>query len=106
MARAVIAHPTRRQGEPLYDRHPQTGAVIEVFHADRVLAESFGACGAGWFWHVFRPGCLPDDLPIGPFMTSYRAYRDAVENLPRTLRPILGASDNFTDRGDPRNAVR
>jgi hypothetical protein len=82
VARAVIADPTRRHGEPLYDRQPQTGAVIEVFHADRVLAESFGAC-AGWFWHVCRPGCLPDDLPIGPFTSQYRAYRGALEVLSR-----------------------
>ena len=35
--------------EPLYDIDPQTGASIEVFYADRAL-ETFGRCGAGWFW--------------------------------------------------------
>jgi hypothetical protein len=35
--------------EPLFDIHPQTGATIEVFYADRTL-ETFGKCGPGWFW--------------------------------------------------------
>ena len=37
--------------EPLYDIDPRTGASIEVFYADRAL-ETFGRCGAGWFWCV------------------------------------------------------
>jgi hypothetical protein len=79
MARAIISAPERRGAyEPLYEIDPQTGASIEVFYADRVLAESFGT-RAGWFWWTCRPGCLPDGLPIGPFGTSYRAYRDALD---------------------------
>jgi hypothetical protein len=35
--------------EALYDKHPQTGASMEVLYADRVLALSFGTC-SGWFW--------------------------------------------------------
>ena len=35
--------------DPLYDVHPLTGVSIEVFYADRAL-ETFGRCGAGWFW--------------------------------------------------------
>jgi hypothetical protein len=78
MARAVISDPKRRAAyEPLYERDPQTGATIEVFLADRVLAESFGM-GAGWCWWTCRPGYLPDGPPIGPFATSYAAYRDAL----------------------------
>ena len=49
MARAVISDPKRRPAlEPLYeDIDPRTGASIEVFYADRVLAGSFGTRGAG-----------------------------------------------------------
>ena len=36
------------QHEPIYDIVPETGVSIEVFYADRVLAESFGTRGAGW----------------------------------------------------------
>jgi hypothetical protein len=80
MARAIVtSHRTRRpQYEPLYDVCPKTGATIEVFYADRVLAQSFGANGAGWFWWTCRAGSLPDVPPIGPFASSYLAYRDAV----------------------------
>jgi hypothetical protein len=35
--------------EPFFDIHPRTGISIEVFFADRTL-ETFGRCGAGWFW--------------------------------------------------------
>jgi hypothetical protein len=79
MARAVItAKPERRAAyEPLYDIHPRTGASIEVFFADPVLAKSFGR-GTGWFWWTCQPGCLPDGPPTGPFATSYGAFRDAL----------------------------
>ena len=36
-----------RERAPFFDVHPQPGAAIEVFYADRAL---FGRCGAGWFW--------------------------------------------------------
>jgi hypothetical protein len=61
--------------EPLYDVDPRTGAAIEVFYADHVLAKSFGA-RPGWFWWSCRRGVLPEDLPSGPFATSYAAYRN------------------------------
>lgn len=78
MARAVISDSKRRpQCEPLYDMDPQTGASVEVFFADRVLAESFGR-GTGWFWWTCQHGSLPDGLPTGPFATSYAAFRDAL----------------------------
>ena len=51
MARAVISSSGRRAAyEPIYDIEPRTGASIEVFYAERVLAQSFGASGSGWFW--------------------------------------------------------
>jgi hypothetical protein len=80
MARAIItANPERRTVyEPLYDIDPDTGATIEVFYADRTLAYSFGARSAGWFHWSCQRGCLPEDLAIGPFGTSYLAYRDAL----------------------------
>jgi hypothetical protein len=79
MSRAVISGPKQRAAfEPLYDIDPRTGASIEVFYADRVLAESFGTRGAGWCWWTCQPGCLPERPPTGPFATSYAAYRDAV----------------------------
>jgi hypothetical protein len=64
--------------EPLYDVHPQTGATIEVFYADRSL-ETFGRSGAGWFWWSRRRGSAPNGPAAGPFPTSYAAYRDAVK---------------------------
>jgi hypothetical protein len=78
MARAVISDSKRRpQYEPLYDIDPRTGASVEVFYADRVLAQSFGARSPGWFCWSCQPGLLPD-APTGPFETSYTAYRDAL----------------------------
>ena len=63
--------------DPLYDIDPQTGATIEVFYADREL-ETFGRCGAGWFWWSRRKDFSPDGSPTGPFATSYAAYRHAL----------------------------
>jgi hypothetical protein len=75
--------PTRH--EPLFDVHPQTGASIEVFYADRSL-ETFGRNGAGWFWWSRLRGCAPDGSPTGPFATSYAAYRDALGTALGTKR--------------------
>src|SRR3984957_6256286 len=63
--------------EPLYDIHPLSGISIEVFYADRTL-ETFGRCGAGWFWWPRQRGCSPEGPATGPFATSYAAYRHAV----------------------------
>jgi hypothetical protein len=77
MARAVICDPKRRAiHEPLYDVDQRTGASVEVFYADRVLAQSFGASGPGWFWWTWQRGCSPDDVPTGPFANSYLAPRN------------------------------
>lgn len=75
MARVANSDPNRF--EQLYDTHPLTGAAIEVFYADRTL-ETFGRCGAGWFWWYRRRGCAPLGPRTGPFATSYAAYRNAM----------------------------
>src|SRR4051794_3628579 len=63
--------------EPLFDIDPRTGASIEVFYTDRAL-ETFGRCGAGWFWCHRRRGYPAMGQAVGPFATSYAAYRDAL----------------------------
>ena len=78
MAPTRTSDPARRAAfEPLSDIHPRTGATIEIFYADRAM-ETFGRCGAGWFWWSRRRGISPDSSLIGPFATSYAAYRDAI----------------------------
>ena len=67
----------RAAHDPLFVVHPRTGASIEVFYADRTL-ETFGRCGAGWFWWSRRSGSSPEGSPTGPFATSYAAYRHAM----------------------------
>jgi len=61
--------------EPLYDVDPSTGAMIEVFFADRVFD---GMRGRGWYWWKCTPGSVPEWPPVGPFATAYRAYCDVV----------------------------
>jgi hypothetical protein len=73
--------------EPLFDIHPQTGASIEVFYADRTL-ETFGRCGPGWFWWPRQRGFPPDGPATGPFATSYAAYRHAING---PCRPFVDA---------------
>jgi hypothetical protein len=84
MARAIVAGEAERRAayEPLYDLDPLTGASIEVFYADRVLANSFET-REGWFWWSCQPGCLPGGLPTGPFATSYLAFKSATALLRR-----------------------
>ena len=72
-----------RHYEPLFEVHPRTGASIEVFYADRSL-ETFGRCGAGWFWCSRRRGFSALGPTVGPFATSYSAYRHALTQA----RPI------------------
>jgi hypothetical protein len=66
--------------DPLYDVNPATGVCIEVFYADRTM-ETFGRNGAGWFWWPRRRGFSPSGPAIGPFATSYAAYRHAIKSL-------------------------
>jgi len=75
MARSNLKQTARH--EPLFDIHPSTGACIEVFYADRTL-ETFGRGGIGWFWCSRWPGFPPAGQPVGPFATSYAAYRHAM----------------------------
>jgi hypothetical protein len=78
MSRVVRSEAKRHpQNEPLYDIDAKTGATVEVFWADSVLARSFGLRGTGWCWWSCQRGCLPGQ-PIGPFGSSYRAYGDAL----------------------------
>jgi hypothetical protein len=70
--------------EPLFDVHPVTGVSIEVFYTDRTL-ETFGRCGAGWFWWPRKRGFAPSSPAKGPFPTSYSAYRDALHGSRITL---------------------
>jgi hypothetical protein len=68
--------------EPLFDINPRTGAIIEVFYADRTL-ETFGRGGAGWFWWARRRGYSPVGPVSGPFATRYAAYRHAMTSQER-----------------------
>ncbi len=68
-----MAVSTQRAGCALYEIDPTTGATIEIFCADRVMAQSFGARASGWYW---RQRGSPN-LPSGPFIVSLDAYRDA-----------------------------
>ena len=87
--KALRAGPPRHAGrEALYDVHPRTGADIEVFYADRTM-ETFGRCGAGWFWCSRRRGYAPTEPATGPFATRYGAYRHAVNG-----GSVTHASDN------------
>jgi hypothetical protein len=72
-----------RKFEPLLDVHPVTGGSFEVFFTDRTL-ETFGA---GWFWWPRRRGFAPYGAAVGPFPTSYSAYRDAMKSPPE--RPAM-----------------
>jgi hypothetical protein len=76
---APASAPQRPWREPLYDLDPLTGISIEVFYADREL-ETFGRCGAGWFYWARQRGCSPSGPATGPFATSYAAYRHAVSS--------------------------
>ena len=90
MAQLVLASGlgTRAVREPLFDVHPQTGATIEVFYADRTM-ETFGRCGAGWFWWRRRRGFAPDSKATGPFASRYAAYRHAMTTASARTRNQL-----------------
>ena len=64
---------------PFFDVDAVTGVSIEVFYADRTL-ETFGRGGAGWFWWPRRRGFAAYGPAVGPFPTSYSAYRDALRS--------------------------
>jgi hypothetical protein len=66
-----------RKHAPFFDVDAVTGVSIEVFWADTTL-ETFGRRGAGWFWHSRRRGFASEGPAVGPFPTSYSAYRHAM----------------------------
>jgi len=45
---ALLENKQRAPREPLYDTHPTTGAIIEVFYVDQSEATAFGLSGPGW----------------------------------------------------------
>jgi hypothetical protein len=111
VSQAPSSHPgPRARREPLFDVHPQTGAVFEVFYSDRTL-ETFGKCGAGWFWWSRRRGFSPDGPATGPFAASYAAYRHAINCRARIVAELeagaplgLNLVDNF-GMNSPRNSA-
>ena len=74
---ALTSYPQSARREPIFDVHPLTGISIEVFYADPTL-ETFGKCGAGWFYWARQRGFSPEGPATGPFATSYAAYRNAM----------------------------
>jgi hypothetical protein len=65
----------RRAGCTLYEVDTRSGETVEIFYADSVFAQSFGARGAGFYWR--KRGCS-SDMPSGPFIVCLDAYRDAL----------------------------
>jgi hypothetical protein len=61
---------------PIFDVNPVTGGTFEVFYADKA-PDTLGVRRAGWFWWSRRRGFSPESPAVGPFPTSYSAYRDA-----------------------------
>jgi hypothetical protein len=92
----------RSAHEPLYDVNPQTGASIEVFYSDRTL-ETFGRGGAGWFWWSRERGLAPAGLAVGPFPTSYSAYRSAI--LDGGLGTNLGTNGRDTENNVAKSDI-
>ena len=70
--------PARPAGCTLYEIDPRTGQTIEIFFADSVVAQSFGARGAGFYWR--RRDCS-SDAPSGPFIVGLDAYRSATQAM-------------------------
>ena len=99
---APTSCPQRPCREPLFDIHPLTGATIEVFYANRLL-ETFGRVGAGWFWCSRQRGFSPTATPIGPFATSYAAYRHAMAGacgLTYNVNADIVRTREFSEMGD------
>jgi hypothetical protein len=75
------------RSEQLFDIDPRTGASMEVFYADCTL-DTFGRCGAGWFWCSRRRGFAPLGSATGPFATRYAAYRHAMNAVRDHAQPL------------------
>jgi hypothetical protein len=80
MPAASGSPPARRAACTLYEIDRRSGETIEIFYADKAVAQSFGARGAGFYWQ--KRGCSPD-VPSGPFIVCLDAYRDALARLNR-----------------------
>ena len=78
----------RARHEPFFDVHPQTDVSIEVFYADPAL-EILSRRGCAWFWWPRRPGSAPEGRAIGPFASSYAAYRHAIIHAYRVQRSAV-----------------
>jgi hypothetical protein len=63
---------------PLYDVDWINGHAIEVFFVSHEMARALGG-SPGWYCWACYPGCLPDGDAFGPFPTSYRALKNAIE---------------------------
>ena len=53
---------------------------VEIFYADENLVkeweEEWDNVDIGWYWWFCFPGCLPDSLPTGPFVSKVEAYNN------------------------------
>jgi hypothetical protein len=76
MTIAISSHRTRRAECALYEIDPRTGATVEIFYADRAVAQSFGGSAAGWYWR-YRLTDRSPGAASGPFLVCLDAYRDA-----------------------------
>jgi hypothetical protein len=56
--------PTKAAFETIYEIHPRTGMMFEIFYADRAL-ETFGRHGAGWFWSYRRGASRLTAIQLG-----------------------------------------
>jgi hypothetical protein len=72
-----LAH-TSATAAPLQDVDWINGRAIEIFFVDYELAHALGG-SPGWYWWACYPGCLPNGDAFGPFPTSFRALKDAIE---------------------------
>jgi hypothetical protein len=74
--KSVLSPQHHPKYEPFYlVPRGQQRRTIEAFYPDRVFD---GMRSAGWFWWSCKPGSVPQWPSVGPFGTSYSAYRDAV----------------------------
>ena len=94
-----MAVSTQRAGCALYEIDPTTGTTIEIFCADRVVAQSFGAHAAGWYW---RQRGSPN-LPSGPFTVCLVAYRDALHS--RKEQSVKGPMSERSSENDVKFGI-
>ena len=93
MARAIItSRPGRRAAyEPLYDIDPRTGASIEIFYADRVLAKSFDAVWVPDHYYFERPWGIDTFPDVWTLLTAIAVKTEKVRlGLSTTPLPKIG----------------